>query len=140
METTLTKPTTKIPTYRIRYQLRLTQPQQFAYDLLLRGLNTLSKKEQESLNDDDKRLIIYNQDRAWKIVNRLKTEKMNWLLNLKLKNIFGNSLTGNLVPLLLDPITDNSFQCHVREAEVERDIIIQEFIKQKLLPQEFYSE
>lgn len=128
-----------IPSYRPRFQLRLNETQQRAYDLLTKGLSSLSNEELKNLDEEEKRSIIYNHDKIWKIIHRLKQEKMNRLLSTVLNNTFGDDLTGNAVYLLIAPITDNTFKCHVKQCEVDRDVIIQELIKYKLLPNNFLA-
>lgn len=128
-----------IPIYRKRYMIHLNELQLGEYRLLLYGLRSISPENLLKISDERKRTIIYNNDRAWKIINQLKQEKLNKLLSFSLNSVFGTSLCGEGVTFLLDPITDHNFivSKDLIECNPTQEQIIHAFINNKLLSSNF---
>lgn len=132
---------TLIPAYRRRYIFKLNEKQDWQYQLLIKGLGALPESEINKLDHEEKRSIVYRHDATWKVINKAKQTKMNDLLSSVLHKVFGNDLTGNLVPFLLDPITDNQFQilpC-LKECNLTQEQIVNALINARILPVNFLN-
>lgn len=127
-----------ISSYRPRWQVTLNEFQLKEYRKLMYGLKAFYPEELVNLEEEEKRTIIYNNDKAWKLINRMKQEKMNRFLAKKIKKVFPN-LTGEAVPFLTQPLTDANFLVNpnIKECNLSQEEMITVFIQAGLLPFNF---
>lgn len=135
-----------LKTIPISYRNRYTKPkvvlsieQQRMYNIYLKGLQAYDKEYIKGLSHSDKKQIIYKHAHTWRIINKLKQDKLNELLRQTILNIIPN-ITGNAIEFLLMPINDSTFIiANIKEITVSTSIIVEELIKENVLPKDFYQ-
>jgi hypothetical protein len=118
--------------------LRLSESQMKAYKRLCYGLRDVPQEELKSMSEEQKRTILYNNNKFWQIVNSLKQLKMAAFIHRIYFRAFPQAPVTEAVEILCKPVVDQNFSLlNLRELNIDQELIIRECIKLKLLPSNF---
>lgn len=118
----------------------LNEQQLFMYDRVLYGLSMYSKEEVELMHPDKKKRILKVQRRAQTLINLWKQRIVIELSNYFFLTIFPDSpITKQLVEDFSEP--DELFinRMSLRTLKITRQQLIDRFIKEGILPKNFYQ-
>lgn len=106
------------------------------YNRLRLGLRYYSPEEIKAMTEDKKRSIIYDCNKFYSIVNALKQLKLTAIVNRIFNQTFPEAPKTQTLDILLRPVIDHNtvIDNRIKELYIPRDIVINELIKQKLIP------
>jgi hypothetical protein len=127
--------------YKQYEQHKFTAYQNLLYKRALFGLNMYSKKEQESLNWKQKNIIRKTNKKAQNSINMFKQEMTNIMCDKIYKAVCPRSkLAKNIFSLdknELDPKIINKLD--LKFLKISKDDVIKRFVKEGILPENFYT-
>lgn len=125
---------------KIPKQQPLNEQQLFMYDRVLYGLGMYDKEEVALMHPDKKKRILKVQRRAQTLINLWKQRIVIELSNYLFVTIFPDSpITKELVEKFSEP--DELFinRMPLRKLKITRQQLIDRFIKEGILPKNFYQ-
>lgn len=131
----------KIGQYRPRWNrhVDLNALQLQMYKQLIYGLKSYTAFELSKLSEETQRSIIYNNEWTWRIINRLKQEKLNKKVRHVLHSVFPDLYANETTKILTEEIYDNQFEVKLKEITLQNGEIIDTLIAKHLLPKSFYN-
>ena len=123
-------------------QDKFNKTQNFLYKRALFGLNLYSREELKGMHWEKKRRIKRVQKRAQGLINIWKQQEANTITNMFLITCFPKSpIVKALVSEPFKDLVDVDFRnnLELRDLGITKDIIVERFIAEGVLPKEFYD-